>query len=97
MPRPLKRKILGASTIILSKDIDKYTSMCGLNFYEPDINKLEQLEFKYWDLETCRKSQDIYFTQSLTQKKSHQINTYYVSDKARNQKFGKPWDENRKF
>ena len=46
MPRPLKRKILGASTIILSKDIDKYTSMCGLNFYEPDINKLEQLEFK---------------------------------------------------
>ena len=46
MPRPLKRKILGASTIILSKDIDKYTSMCGSNFYETDINKLEQLEFK---------------------------------------------------
>ena len=25
---------------------DKYTSMCGSNFYETDINKLEQLEFK---------------------------------------------------
>ena len=32
MPRPLKRGILGASTIILSKDIDKYAFMCGLNF-----------------------------------------------------------------
>ena len=37
MPRPLKRGILGASTIILSKDIDKYAFMCGSNFYETDV------------------------------------------------------------
>ena len=37
MPRPLKRGILGASTIIPSKDIDKYAFMCGSNFYETDI------------------------------------------------------------
>ena len=36
MPRPLKRGILGASTIILSKDIDKY-AMCGSNLYETDV------------------------------------------------------------
>ena len=39
MPRPLKRGILGASTIILSKDIDKYAFMCGSNFYESDVKK----------------------------------------------------------
>ena len=39
MPRPLKRGILGASTIILSKDIDKYAFMCGSNFYETDVDK----------------------------------------------------------
>ena len=38
MPRPLKRGILGASTIILSKDIDEYAFMCGSNFYEPDVS-----------------------------------------------------------
>ena len=38
MPRPLKLGTLGASTIILSKDIDKYAFMCGLNFYETDVN-----------------------------------------------------------
>ena len=37
MPRTLKRGILGASTIILSKDIDKYAFRCGSNFYETDI------------------------------------------------------------
>ena len=37
MPRPLKRGILGASTIILSKDIDKYALKCGSNFYETDV------------------------------------------------------------
>ena len=37
MPRPLKRGILGASTIMLSKDIDKYAFMCGSNFHETDI------------------------------------------------------------
>ena len=44
MPRPLKRGILGASTIILSKDIDKYAFMCGSNFYESDvtINKCQK-------------------------------------------------------
>ena len=40
MPRPLKRGILGASTIILSKDIDKYAFMCGSNFYESDVSML---------------------------------------------------------
>ena len=34
MPRPLK---WGASTIILSKHIDKYGFMCGSNFYETDV------------------------------------------------------------
>ena len=37
MPRPLKWGILGASTIILSKDIDKYAFMCGSNFNETDV------------------------------------------------------------
>ena len=38
MPRPLKRGILGASTIILSKDIDKYAFMCSSNFNETDVS-----------------------------------------------------------
>ena len=37
MPRPLKQAMLGASTIILSKDIDKYAFMFGSNFYESDF------------------------------------------------------------
>ena len=37
MPRPLKRGILSASTIILSKNIDKYAFMSGSNFYETDV------------------------------------------------------------
>ena len=37
MPRPLKRGILGASTIILSKDVGKYAFMCGSNFFESDV------------------------------------------------------------
>ena len=40
MPRPLKRGILGVSTIILSEDIDKYAFMFGSNFYESDINSV---------------------------------------------------------
>ena len=36
-PRPLKWGIKGASTIILSKDIDKYAIMCDSDFYESDI------------------------------------------------------------
>ena len=43
MPRPLKWGILGASTIILSKDIDKYAFMCGSNFYETDVICLQIL------------------------------------------------------
>ena len=42
MPRPLKRGILGVSTIILSKDIDKYAFMCGSNSYESDVTILAQ-------------------------------------------------------
>ena len=37
MARPLKQGILGASKIILSKDIDEYAFMCSLNFYETDV------------------------------------------------------------
>ena len=37
MLRPLERGILGASTLISSKDIDKYAFMCGSNFYESDV------------------------------------------------------------
>ena len=39
MARPLKRGILGASTIILIKEIDTYAFMCGSNFYESDVMK----------------------------------------------------------
>ena len=37
MARPLERGKLGASTIILFKDIDKYAFMCGSNFNETDV------------------------------------------------------------
>ena len=37
MPRHLKRGLIGASTIILSKDMNKYAFMCGSNFYESDL------------------------------------------------------------
>ena len=37
MPRPLKRGILGARTIILFIDIDKFAFTFGLNFYESDV------------------------------------------------------------
>ena len=37
MPRALKWGILGTSTKILFKDIDKYAFMCGSNFYETDV------------------------------------------------------------
>ena len=36
MSGPLKQGILGASTIILSLDIDKYAFKCGSNFCESD-------------------------------------------------------------
>ena len=39
MPRPLKRGIIDASTIILFKDINKYAYMCGSNFYESDVRE----------------------------------------------------------
>ena len=40
MKRALKRGILGASTIIISKDIDKYAFICGSIFYETDVMPL---------------------------------------------------------
>ena len=43
MPRALKWGVLGASTIILSKDIDNYAYNCGSNFYESDVT-IKQLE-----------------------------------------------------
>ena len=45
MPRPFKRGILGASTIILSKDIDKYAFMCGSNLYETDVSLVDNVIF----------------------------------------------------
>ena len=38
LPRPLKWGMLGASKIIISKDIDKYAFMGGSNFNETDVN-----------------------------------------------------------
>ena len=32
--------MLGASTVTLSKDIDKYAFMCGSIFYDTDVNRL---------------------------------------------------------
>ena len=52
MPRPLKRGILGASTIILSKDIDKYAFMFGSNFYESDVKY--NLRHAYEAVRTCK-------------------------------------------
>ena len=44
MPRHLQRGILDASTIVLSKDINKYAFMCGSNFYESDVKSKEGLK-----------------------------------------------------
>ena len=51
MPRPLKWGILGASTIILSKDIDKYAFMCGSNFYETDVILIFLIFLSIWEIE----------------------------------------------
>ena len=40
---------VGASTIILFKDIDKYAFMCGSNFNETDIKKLLLICLNYAD------------------------------------------------
>ena len=41
MPRPLKWCILGASSIILYKNIHNYSlGMCGSNFYETDVTSI---------------------------------------------------------
>ena len=45
MPRPLKRGLIGASMIILFKDIDKYAFMSGSNFY---FHSMKILQF--WKL-----------------------------------------------
>ena len=42
MQRPLKRGIIGVSTII--PDIDKYAFMCGSSFYETDIISLKAFD-----------------------------------------------------
>ena len=57
MPRPLKQGILGDSTTILSKDIDKYAFMCGSNFYETDVssNILQINEKLYFEKKNERK------------------------------------------
>ena len=34
----------GTSTKILSKDIDRYTYMCGLNIYETDVTYTKALK-----------------------------------------------------
>ena len=34
---------IGASTIILSKDIDKYAFICGSNFYETDTTYIQNM------------------------------------------------------
>ena len=47
MPRLLERGILGASTIILSKDIDKYAFMCGSHFYETDVSNILYNKIKF--------------------------------------------------
>ena len=44
MPTPLKWGMLGASAIILSKDIDKNAFMCGSNFYETDVKKFKKFQ-----------------------------------------------------
>ena len=46
MPRRLKRGIIDASTIILSKDINKYASMCGSNFYESDVTYIKRFKLQ---------------------------------------------------
>ena len=58
MPRPLKQGILGASKIILSKEIDKYAFMSGSNFYEKDVN------WTFQELEPvcCKKQQKKFLT-----------------------------------
>ena len=43
MPGPLKRGVLGASIIFLSKDIDKYAFICGSNFYETDVTYIQNM------------------------------------------------------
>jgi hypothetical protein len=50
--KPIKRGILGAITIILSKDIDKYAFVCGSNFFESDVN-LQLVRF-FCQAKTCQ-------------------------------------------
>ena len=53
MPRPLKRGIIGAITIILSKDINKYAFMYGSNFYESDVTYFMTAPMKEKTRLTC--------------------------------------------
>ena len=54
MPRPLKWGILGASTIILSKDIAKYAFMSGSNFFESDVISNSVFGFSMCTFRTCQ-------------------------------------------
>ena len=57
MPRPLKRGILGASTMILSKDIDKYAFMCGSNFNETDVSNIYFCQLPFSGTTTAKNQQ----------------------------------------
>ena len=48
-PRPLKWGILGASTIILSKDMDKYVFMFGSAKWAMFLHFLKQCVTYYWN------------------------------------------------
>jgi len=59
MPRPLKRGMLGASTIIPVLGwtaIDKYAYMCGSNFYESDVNQQATSTFLWIKPESSKPS-----------------------------------------
>ena len=52
MPRPLEWGMLGASTIILSIDIDKYAFICGSNSYESDVTFKKMIQKKCSNLKS---------------------------------------------
>ena len=64
MPRSLKQGIIGASTTILSKNIDKYASMCGSNFNETDVTLKSGLTLTFRNLISSRKGCVLYTVQN---------------------------------
>ena len=74
MPRPLKRGILGASTTILSIDIDKYAFMCGSNFYETYVTvKRLDLESYSYEYQTENRNLKNYSSSDFKKRKENQI------------------------